>query len=82
MAEVPRYFFNLRSDPDATDDEGQDLVDLAAARLCAMEAAREMVCADIKHGLLNLNHAIDVTDDQGAALFTLTFREALDVGRQ
>jgi hypothetical protein len=76
---MPRYFFNLRNDPDAMDYEGRELLDLAAARACALEAAREMACADIRNGWLYLDHSIDVTDDQGTALFTLTFGESFDI---
>jgi hypothetical protein len=79
LAAMPRYFFDLRNDPDARDDEGRELPDLAAARETALEAARDMACADIRNGELNLNHAIDVTDAQGATLFTITFRDAFDI---
>jgi hypothetical protein len=76
---MPRYFFNLRNAPDAMDDEGRELPDLATAQKVALEAAREIAGADIKYGRLNLDHAIDVTDAQGAALFTIAFREAFDI---
>ena len=79
---VPRYFFNLHADPDTPDEEGRELAGPEAARECALEAARELVCADIKHGWLNLDHSIDVTDDQGAIVLTVTFREAFEVGKR
>jgi hypothetical protein len=59
--------------------EGQECIDLAAARECALEAAREMVCADVKHGWLNLDHSIEVTDAQGMKLFAITYRDAFDI---
>lgn len=79
LAVMPRYYFHLRNDIDTRDEEGQELRDLAEAHECALEAAREMCCADIKQGWLNLDHAIDVIDDQGTALFTITYREAFEV---
>ena len=76
---MPRYLFHLHSDPNAMDEEGRELPDVAAAREYAMEAARDMVCADIKQGWLNLDHSIEVVDDQGMPLFTITFREAFEI---
>jgi uncharacterized protein YxjI len=78
---MPRYFFNLRGDEDVPDGEGTELADPIAAREFAFENAREIVCADIKRGWLHLDHAIDVVDDQGRELFTITFRDAFDVGK-
>lgn len=76
---MPRYRFHVRDDLHTDDAEGAELPDLESARETAMEAARELVCADIKNGWLNLDHSIEVTDDEGATLFTVTFREAFEI---
>lgn len=79
FAVMPRYYFHLRNEFDAEDEEGLELPDLAAARLSAMEAARELCCADIKQGWLNLDYRIDVANEQGDLVLTVTFREAFDI---
>ena len=76
---MPRYFFHIRNSERTDDEEGRELPDLDAAREFALEGARELVCADIKKGWLNLDHHIDVADEAGAVLFRLTFREAFTI---
>ena len=73
---MPRFYFHLYNDVIALDEEGAELPDLAAAREYALENAREMVCSSIKAGHLNLDHRIEVTDDGGERVMTLTFRDA------
>jgi hypothetical protein len=76
---VPRYFFHLYNDLVAKDEEGTELPDLAAAREQAAEHAREMVCASVREGHLNLDHRIEVTDEAGKLLLTVTFRDAFTI---
>ena len=78
---MARYYFHLRTDSNVLDEKGLEFPDLAAARLRAIETARAMACADILLGRVNLDHSIEVADDQGAALLSLTFREAFEIGR-
>jgi hypothetical protein len=80
---MPVYLFHIRNSEHTDDEEGTDLPDLAAARDHALEGARDLVCADIKKGWLNLDHYIEVADQSGTLLFRLTFREAFQIeGRQ
>ena len=76
---MPHYFFHIRNSEHVDDEEGRELPDLGAAREYALEAARSLVCADIKQGWLNLDHYIDVADEAGAVLIRLTFREAFEI---
>jgi len=76
---MPLYHFHVRNSEHTDDEEGTELPDLAAARQHALEGARDLVCSDIKKGWLNLDHYIEVTDDTGALLFRLTFREAFEI---
>jgi hypothetical protein len=76
---MPRYFFHLHNDVDAPDEEGTELRDAGAARDFAIEAARDLVCADIHKGHLNLDHRIEVKDAEGAHVLTVTFREAFTI---
>ncbi|MDB5693258.1 MAG: hypothetical protein JWO81_2321 [Alphaproteobacteria bacterium] len=73
---MPRFYFHVFNDVVAMDDEGIELADLAAAREQAMDSAREMVCEAINKGHLNLDHRIEVTDESGAKLMTVSHRDA------
>jgi len=76
---VPRYFFHVYDDIIALDDEGVELPNEKAARLHATIGARDIMAAQVKHGYLVRSHWIDVTDEQGEALFTLSFEDAVDI---
>lgn len=76
---VPRYYFHLFESELIPDPEGKILTGIEAAREEALEHARAMVCENIKHGWLNLDHRIEVADDQGHTVLTLTFRDAFIV---
>ena len=76
---MPRYYFHIRNDIDADDEEGAELPDIAAAREHALEGARDLVCQSVKHGHLNLDHYLEVASEDGTILFRLTFREAFEI---
>ena len=76
---MPRYYFHLHNDVDALDEDGSEHRDAKAAMAYAVGAARELICEDVKKGRLNLNHRIEVTDDRGEQVFTLTFRQAFEL---
>lgn len=77
--EMPRYYFHLRDDAFTEDLEGAELADLEAARLYAIENAREIVCADLKEGWLSLDQSIEIADHDGNQVAIVTFREAFEV---
>ena len=76
---MPRYFFNLYDDIVAIDEEGSELPDLAAARAKAVASAREMSCAEVLKGRLNLKHRIEVTDEAGRLACTVHFADVLTI---
>ena len=76
---MPRFFFNLRDDVFVEDCEGKDLADAGKAHEVAVHYAREMMAEDVKDGRLVLKDRIDVVDEQGEEVFTLPFREAIDI---
>lgn len=76
---MPRYHFHIRNDFDVDDEEGSDHADLAAAREHAIECARDLMCADIRQGWVDLDHRIIVTDHAGTQILTLTFRDAFEL---
>lgn len=76
---MPRFYFHVFNDETTIDDEGADLADLEAARQNAIKAARGLVCESVNHGHLNLDHRIEITNEQNARVLTLTYREAFTI---
>lgn len=76
---VPRYFFHLYNDDVVCDEEGQDLADLEEAHRVAVANAIEMATASVRAGELNLEHRIDVADEDGAVVCTVHFRDVVNV---
>jgi hypothetical protein len=76
---MPRFYLHLRNDLSVDDEEGQELPDVEAAREAALENTRSIVCENIRLGHVNLDHYIDVMDDQGAHVLRLSFRDAFTI---
>jgi len=76
---VPRYFFNVYDDVIAEDEEGVELPNLAAANLQALRGARDLISEQVKHGYMVLSHWIEVIDEHGEKVLTVTFRDAVDI---
>lgn len=79
FATMPRYFFNIRNDLTADDEEGLELADDESARETALEAARSLVCESVRNGHLNLDHFIEILDEGRQPLLKLTFRDAFTI---
>ena len=76
---MPRYYFHLYNDLVARDEEGRNLSGLAEARDVAVREAREMMTETLAAGHLDLSHRIDVEDETGAVVATVTFKDAVDI---
>ena len=76
---MPRYFFHVYDDIIAEDEEGLELPNLAAARLNALRGARDLIAEQVRRGYVVLSHWIDVLDEQGEKVLTITFRDAIDI---
>ena len=76
---MPRYFFHIYDDVIVHDEEGAELPNVEAARLNAIRGARDIIAEQVRHGHFVLSHWIDVVDEQGEAVLTVTFREAVDI---
>lgn len=75
---MPLYFFHLRGGPsDSEAEEGLQYPNDDAARAAALAGARSMIAADVMEGVLDLSSRIDVTDEQGDALFSVPFASAV-----
>jgi hypothetical protein len=76
---MPRYYFHLYNDVVARDDEGRVLSDLDEARSVAVKEAREMMTESVLEGRMTLSHRIDIADESGAVVATVSFRDAVTV---
>ena len=76
---MPRYYFHLYNDIIAMDDEGKLLPHLEAARVNAVKEAREMMTETVAEGRINFSHRIDIADESGAIVDSVTFAEAVKV---
>ncbi len=62
------------------DPEGQDFPDLNAARIDAVEGAREIAADRVKSGEpINLADSFEIADEAGQIQTTVQFGEAVDV---
>lgn len=73
---VPRYFFHVYDDLGLRDQDGIDLAGPEAARAAALAGARAMMCEQLKKGRLSLHDRIEVEDEMGEPILTLSFGEA------
>jgi hypothetical protein len=76
---MPLYRFHIRNDIDAPDEEGEHFDNLAAAHLRAIDYARDLASAAVRQGRLDRKHRIDVEDEDGKVLVTVTFADAVEV---
>lgn len=79
MRAVPKFFFHLYDDMTVLDEEGADLASLGAARERAIANAKEMACAEVLEGHLNLKHRIEIADESGKILACVRFKEVVEV---
>ena len=78
---MPQFRFHVINDIDAPDEEGQELSNLAAAHLKAIDYARDLASVAVRQGRLNLKHRIDVEDDEGHVLLSVTFADAVELSK-
>ena len=77
---MERYFFDFSECGRLfADEEGVELADLGAARDRAIQAARDVMCGEIRDGRLCLSCCINVHDAEGRLLLVVPFRDAITV---
>lgn len=75
---MPRFFLHLRNHAGHIDDyEGQELADLEAARVQAIEGIRSLVSEEARHGVIDLRGSIEIADPRGNIVGVVTFSEAV-----
>ena len=76
---MARYFLHLIDGTDMLlDPDGVELPADGVAR-AALNAARDCMCGDVRHGTLDLRYRIEVHDENGSEVHRLAFSEAVQV---
>ena len=77
---MPRFYFHLRDDLDARDEEGVELPDAESARAYAVTNARDIMSGTLKRqGRISLWHRIDVEDEHGALVMAVPFSTSVEI---
>ncbi|MCP5412172.1 MAG: hypothetical protein H6924_08560 [Alphaproteobacteria bacterium] len=75
---MPRYFFHVREGSELTrDTEGQELANTEAARAEAISTGREMLGEKLLHGGRLNNRQIEIADETGHVVDTVSARDVL-----
>jgi hypothetical protein len=61
------------------DEEGKMLPDLGAAHANGVKEAREMILQSVTEGRINLSHRIDIADETGRVVESVTFGDAVRI---
>lgn len=76
---MPRYFFHLYDDETAIDEEGMEFPGLEEACANGIKEARELMLDTVAEGWITLSHRIDIADETGAIVSTVTFGDAMAI---
>lgn len=75
---MSRYFFHLRRDNETVSDvEGDEFSDRESVCASATNAVRELVAARIKTGQVFADEYMDVTDDRGNIVLSISFHDVV-----
>ncbi|HEY0044755.1 MAG TPA: hypothetical protein VGB62_09420 [Allosphingosinicella sp.] len=77
---MARYFLHQRGgEREFSDEEGQDLADLDAARATAVAGIRSILSDEVLRGALPLGERVDIEDAAGHQLASVRFIEAVEL---
>jgi hypothetical protein len=75
---MQRFYFNILSEAGVLEDlEGTELPDLEAARLEAIEDARQLMSDAVRIGYDIASRSVEVRNEAGAMVLLVPFSEAL-----
>ena len=72
---MPRFFFHFFDQLTWQDETGEELADIAAARVRARGRMFRIAAGAAGPGRLHPDYGVRVSDDEGVTLFALTFRD-------
>ena len=77
---MPNFHLHLHNaHVDASDEEGHELDDLAAAEAKAIQGIRGFLGNEALDGKIDFRGQVDIADDAGTVLKTVHFREAFTI---
>lgn len=76
---MTRYHFHAFNYVHAIDGEGSEHPDLAAVQAYALTCARDMMSEDLRDGVLDLGHRIEVEDTNSNIVHVLYYRDAVRI---
>ncbi len=77
---MARYYMHQRGGRrDFSDEEGEELESLEAARVSAVAGIRSILASEILDGFLQLHERIDIQDEAGRCLLSIRFDEAVEL---
>jgi len=77
---MAQYFFDVINSFGLVEDlEGQELRDISAARLVAIEAVRSIIRDDVTVGLVDLVGRVEVRDADRQLLVAIPFSDAVEL---
>lgn len=77
---MPMFFLHIRNGSGLIEDEeGSELPDPEAARLKAVRGARSIISAEALDGEIDLSGSIEVADQAGRVVLTVSYAEAVRV---
>lgn len=77
---MARYYFHIHNRIGyVRDEEGEEVADLEAARMKAIDSVRSMLGDEARQGLIDLCGRIDIAEEAGEVLLVLPFTEAFEL---
>lgn len=77
---MARYYMQLRDGTEQLlDPEGIEYADLDGLRKAVLIAARDLMSADLKGGVIDFRFRIDAEDRNGVIVYTLGFEHAVNI---
>ena len=77
---MPHFYLHIRDGGGYDEDpEGQELADLDAARVAAIDGVRSVLSEEMRQGQVDLNGAIEIADGDGNILLIVHFRDAVQL---
>ena len=77
---MTRYYMHLRDGTEQIlDPEGLEFANVEALRKAVLIAARDLMTGDIREGVLDFRFRIDAEDESGEIVYSLPFKQAVNV---
>jgi hypothetical protein len=80
---MPLFFLHVFNRTGSShDDEGQDLPDVEAARVAAVEGIRSILRDEVAHGLIDFEGRVEIEDEGGTLVATVSYHDAVELRRE